>query len=361
VSTGNSRNADHEARLISAAWSGDTPLAAELIRFGADVNARDEDNGLTPLMIAAGRADEEMVRMLLGAGADVFTADTRAGLTALHKACQGGSLAVAQALADAGAFIDAVAATTGHTPLMDALWFKYPEIARLLLEKGAGLNLSTHYGFSLMEHFEYELNVNTLGKDRLLLAEHYLGERREADEKGIAAQRLMAAVTDGDAGAVRKLLADGAPVDERFPLVNGFNDGATPLIVAARDGHTEIARLLLDAGADVNAAEPIFGGLPLHKAVYNGHSELTRLIATWPGVNLNPQGPTNGYTPLHDALWHGFEECAGILLDAEAAVDIVGHDGKTPLQLATEIYGPGHALSARIRSLQRSSATGGTR
>ena len=352
---------EHQAgRLISAAWSGDATLAAELIGLGANVNARDDASGLTPLMIAAGRGDEAMVTMLLRAGADVFAADSRGGLTALHKACQGGNPGVVQALADAGAFIDAVAATTGHTPLMDALWFKYPQIARLLLERGAGLNLSTHYGFSLMEHFDYELKVNTLGKDRLLLAERYLGERREADEKAIDAQQLMAAVTEGDAAAVGKLLADGAAVDERFPLVNGFNDGCTPLIVAARDGHTEIARLLLDAGADVNAAEPTFGGLPLHKAVYNGHAELTRLIATWPGVDVSPQGPTNGYTPLHDALWHGFEECAGILLDAGAAVDLRGHDGKTPLQLATEIYGPDHPLSARIRTLAQASATRGT-
>jgi len=48
---------------------------------------------------------------------------------------------------------------------MDALWFKFPEIARYLLGRGAGLNLSTHYGFSLKEHFEYELNVNTIARN----------------------------------------------------------------------------------------------------------------------------------------------------------------------------------------------------
>lgn len=341
---------DSGERLIEATWAGDRNQVAELLRFGADVNHRDPASGLTPLMIASGKADPEMVRILLDAGADVLTADSKAGATALHKACQGGSVEVVRALVEAGAFVDSVAPTTGHTPLMDALWFKFPDIAKYLLDQGAGLRLHTHYGFSMQEHFEYELNVNTIGKDRLLLAERYLKERQESDDRRIASQRLMAAVTEGDTEAVRRLIAEGAKVDERFPMVNGFNDAHTPLLVAARDGHTEIARLLLEAGADVNATEPTFGAVPLHKAVYNGHLELTRLIAHWPGVDLNFQGATNGYTPLHDAIWHGYEECARIVLEAGAATDLVGHDGKTPLDLALEVFGPGNRLTEQLRA-----------
>lgn len=342
-------NADREERLIAALWDGDAALAGELIGFGADVNRRDPGSGLPPLLIAAGRADAELTRLLLGAGADVHAVDSGAGATALHKACQGGSLEVTRALVEAGAFIDAVAPTTGHTPLMDALWFKFPEIAKFLLDAGAGLNLSTHYGFALKEHFEYELNVNTIGKDRLIKADEYLKARQESDASRVRAQRLMAAVTSDDVGEVRALLAAGTDVDERYPVLNGFNDAHTPLLVASRDGHTEIARMLLEAGADVNATEPTFGAVPLHKAVYNGHAELTRIIAGWPGVDLNFQGATNGYTPLHDSIWHGYDECARILLDAGAATDRRGHDGKTPLDLAEEVFGAGHEVSARIR------------
>lgn len=342
-------NADREERLIAAAWDGDAALAGELISFGADVNRRDPGSGLPPLLIAAGRADAELTRLLLEAGADVHAVDSGAGATALHKACQGGSLEVAQALVEAGAFVDAVAPTTGHTPLMDALWFKFPEIARFLLDNGAGLNMSTHYGFSLAEHFEYELNVNTIGKDRLILADRYLKERQASDSSRVRAQRLMAAVTAGDVEEVRALLQAGAQVDERYPVLNGFNDAHTPLLVASRDGHAQIARLLLQAGADVNATEPTFGAVPLHKAVYNGHVELTRIIAGWPGVNLDFQGATNGYTPLHDSIWHGYAECASILLDAGAAVTLRGHDGKTPLDLAVEVFGPDHDISEKIR------------
>jgi ankyrin repeat protein len=342
--------ADIGGRLITAAENGDHQRIAELVRTGADVDHRDPASGLTPLMIAAGRADARSVQVLLEAGADVFTAEPGAGATALHKACQGGSLRVVQLLVARGAFVDTVAPTTGHTPLMDALWYKFPDVARFLLEAGAGLNLSTHYGFSLKEHFEYELNVNTIGKERLLQAEQYLKARIFADDERVAAQRLMAAVTIGDADEVHRLIAAGADIDERFPAVNGFNDAHTPLLVAARDGHTEIARLLLEAGADVNATEPTFGAVPLHKAVYNGHVDLTRMISAWPGVNLDFQGATNGYTPLHDALWHGYEECARAVLNAGAALDIAGHDGKTPLDLAVEVFGSSHPLAGEIRA-----------
>ncbi len=149
------------ARLLYAVRSGDAELVREQLGAGAPAGIRDPESGLTALMIAAGRGDLAVVRALLDAGADVHTADTRAGATALHKACQGGSLEVVRALVEAGAFIDAVVPTTGHTPLLEAFWYKWPEIVGYLLDRDAGVNLSTHYGFSMKEHFEYIMSAQT--------------------------------------------------------------------------------------------------------------------------------------------------------------------------------------------------------
>jgi ankyrin repeat protein len=113
----------------------------------------------------------------------------------------------------------------------------------------------------------------------------------------------------------------------------------TPLLVACRDGHEAIVTELLKAGADVNAVEPTFGAVPLHKAVYNGHAGITQMLVQQPGIDLNFQGWTNGYTPLHDALWHGFVDCARILVEAGARLDLKGHDGKLPIDIATEVFG----------------------
>ncbi|MEU7164134.1 ankyrin repeat domain-containing protein [Streptomyces morookaense] len=337
-----------EEEFIRAVHEGDKEAVSGFLALGADAGLREAGSGLTVLMIAAGRGNAPVVQLLLKAGSDLYTTDSRGGGTALHKAVQGGDAETVLLLLGAGAFVDAVAPTTGHTPLMDALWYKWPEVVAILLDHGAGLNLSTHYGFSMREHFAYELNVNTRGKDRLLDAERLLTARTEADTAAAEAQTLMGAVVAGDLGTVRRQLAGGAEVDERFPLLNGFNDGHTPLLVACRDGHEEIARELISAGADVNTVEPVFGASPLHKAVYNGHSGITALLVGAPGTHLDFQGITNGYTPLHDALWHGYEECARILVDAGAGLDLVGHDGKKPADIARESLGPGHPLTRAL-------------
>ncbi|GAA2752379.1 ankyrin repeat domain-containing protein [Kitasatospora cinereorecta] len=334
--------------FLAAVRQGNAKGVRRLLGRGTDAGAREGSSGLTALMIAAGRGDCALVRLLLAAGADPYTADSRGGGTALHKAVQGGDPETVRILLEAGAFVDAVAATTGHTPLMDALWYKWPAVVEVLLEHDAGLNLSTHYGFSMREHFEYELNVNTRGKDRLLAAERLLKARTAADDAAADAQRLMAAVVAGDLDATRRQLAEGAEVDARYPVVNGFNDAHTPLLVACRDGHGEIAGELIAAGADVNATEPTFGAVPLHKAVYNGHAGITALLVRAPGTDLDFQGATNGYTPLHDALWHGYEECARILLDAGARTDLAGHDGKLPADIAREGLGADHPLTRTL-------------
>jgi len=158
----------------------------------------------------------------------------------------------------------------------------------------------------------------------------------------------MAAVVAKDVARAKQALASGADVNARAPITGGFNNGHTPLHVAARDGATEIVALLIASGAEVNAVEPTFGAVPLHKAVYNGHAEITRLLASAPGINLDFQGATNGYSPLHDAIWHGFADCADVLIAAGARLDRRGHDGRTPLDLARRMWGDDHPTTTRI-------------
>lgn len=277
-----------------------------------------------------------------------YLADKGAGATALNKAAQAGSLAVAKQLIEAVAFVDSVAAMTGHPALMEAIWLGAVDLVRYLLDRDATLGVKASYGFSIVEHFDYEAKLNTGKSDGFLKMKALIDERRTQLAAIVERQTLMAAVVAKGVAGVRQALASGADVNERAPITGGFNNDHTPLHVAARDGATEIAALLIAAGAAVNAVEPTFGAVPLHKSVYNGHADITRLLASAPGIDLDFQGATNGYSPLHDAIWHGFADCADVLIAAGARLDRRGHDGRTPLDLARRVWGDEHPTTASI-------------
>lgn len=338
-------------KLLSAVVDNDVSQAQSHLIEGADPNTRDTDTGMTVLMMAACQANPELVKLLIDSGADVFTTDAKTGATALHKACQGGSVEVARLLVEAGAFVDATMPTTGHTPIMEALWYKWPDLVRFLVEQGADLEYSTHYGFTMMEHFQFELNVNIIGKEKLLEIEKIFDDRRREIETTIAEQKVMVATNQGDAEAVKRLIAQNETVNTLHPNNCTFSNGHTPLLVAARDNHADIVRLLLDAGAEVRVEDWVFKGAPIHKATYNGNPEILKMLIEHPDIDIDVQGPINGYTPIHDALWHGYTECAEMLLEAGARLNLRGHDGKTPLDVAIDVYGEDSEMVHKIRAV----------
>ena len=336
--------------MIAAARRADAAAVSGLLVAGADANATDPESSLTALMFAAGNGACECVRALVAHGALVNCVDALAGAAALHKACQGGHLEVVRMLVDAGAFVNLQTTTTGHTPLIEAIWFKSDEIVRYLLDNGARVELKTYYGFTIDDHINYALKVN-VGERRqaLLRIQAMVGDHRSLSQEQQDAQALNAAVLKGDLDQVRAALADGADVEQTWPCVGTLYDGYTPLLIASLYGNEAIVAELIAHKADVNAVEPVFGAVPLHKGTYNGNDGVVRQLVAVPGIKLDYQGPSNGYTPLHDALWHGFDKCAWPLLNAGARTDIVAYDGTLPVDLAAAELGPDHPLTVALR------------
>lgn len=287
---------------------------------------------------------------LVEAGADVNSVDYAAGAAALHKACQGGHIDIIEYLIKKGAHINQTVAMTGHTPLIEAIWFKQAECCKYLLDNNADIGIKTNYGFTIDEHIDFALKVNSKPeeKEKLLKIKAYLENRRKKDAER-ADDALFKAVLDNDIEGVKNAVEKGADIEMRYPMVNGFNDGHTPLIIACRENEKDIVKYLLSLGADANAVEPIFGAVPLHKATYNGLPDILELLLKVDGIDADYQGSTNGYTPIHDALWHGFSDCAKMLLDYGVNLFIKGHDGKLPLDVAIDVFGENADITQAIR------------
>ena len=319
--------------LDASIRAGELAAATDLLRSGADANGRSPD-GLTPLMIASGRGRTQMVELLLTAGADVLAVEPRMGATALHKAAQSGNADVVGLLLDHGSFIDQQSPVLGNTALMDAVLHKHEEAVRLLLDRGARTTIRSHWKQTALDLARQD-GLDTIA--RLIEA------RDEADAARVRALTLLAATKAGDIGEVERLVAAGVRVDERAAVVGSLDDDYTPLGVAAREGRADIARVLLDAGADPRRVIGLMKGTPVHEAGFFGHTDVVRAMtdedATGaPAPELDAQGPYNGFTALHDAVWHGHREAAQALVDAGARLDLTTHAGLTPRELAV-LYG----------------------
>lgn len=314
--------------------AGDLAAAIDVLRSGADANRRGHD-GLTPLMIASGLGQSQMVDLLLTAGADVLAVEPRMGATPLHKAAQSGNADVVGLLLDHGSFVDQQSPVLGNTPLMDAVLHQHEEVVRLLLIRGARTAIRNHWQQTALDLARH---------DKLDAIARLIEARDEADAEQAGALTLIAAVKAGDIGEVNRVIAAGAHVNARAPIVGSLDDNYTPLGVAAREGRADIVRVLLDAGADLRRVTGLMRGTPVHEAAYFGHAEVLRAMtekhgrADTPAPELDAQGPYNGLTALHDAVWHGHLEAAIVLVEAGARPDLRTHAGLTPRALAL-LYG----------------------
>ncbi len=320
--------------LGAAVRAGSLAAAADLLRSGVDVN-RFTPEGLTPLMIASGLGQPQMVALLLTAGAQVLAVEPRAGATALHKAALSGKPDVAGLLLDHGAFIDQQSPVLGHTALMDAVVYKHEDMVRLLLERGARTAIRNHW---------HETALDLARRDALDTIARLIDAKNAADEKEVRAQALVSAVKAGDLADAERLIAGGAAVNARLPMVGSPDDDYTPLAIAAREGHAGIVCALLNAGADPRRMVGLFLGTALHEAAYFGHADVVRAMmdtrerARAPAAELDAQGPYNGMTPLHDAVWHGHLEAARALVEVGHPLHLRTHAGLTPRELAV-LYG----------------------
>lgn len=143
---------------------------------------------------------------------------------------------------------------------------------------------------------------------------------------------LLQAIKAKDIQKVKELLSRGADVNAMGKNIFGV-DNITPLSLAASDGDTEIVRLLLEKGANVNFRHPLGGGTPLTDAAMPGHTEIVRLLLE-KGADINAKDEYMGYTALMNAAFAGRTETMRLLVEKGAGVNDKAGDGSTPLHIA---------------------------
>jgi uncharacterized protein len=274
----------------TANWDSVRTLASKGLTKES-VNTADSD-GNRPLHWAV-RADElEVARLLLRAGADP-NAQTRLGVTALYLAAQNGDADMVKALLAAGADANQVDRPTGESVLMAAIRAKSTDAVRALLSSGANANA-----------VEPQLRVTPL----MLAAETGQADMiRSLLERGadIRARTRIGATPDRKMPCIDKagcgshgvgIIRGGLPEQGYQPPIPG---DMTPLMYAAREGHLDAAKALLDAGADVNELEKSAIS-PLFMAISNNHIDMAHLLIDR-GANINAVD-WYGRTPLFAAI-----------------------------------------------------------
>jgi ankyrin repeat protein len=385
----NSPNPEGETALMLVVRTGRVDAAEVLIDAGADVNAKERWAGQTALMWAGAQLQPEMVKLLLAHGAEVDGRSTvrqwtrkvsseprpkelpQGGLTPLMFAARTGCIECAELLLGAGADID-LTDPYGVTPLIVATLNLQNDFAAYLVEKGADFTQWDLYGrtplyvaIDMMDYPPPKVPPRGGGAAEpmsgLQLAELLLERganpnsqlkqwrppfvrlaRGQDNTLATGATPLLRAAHASDVAAVKLLLEHKALVD--LPNASGI----TPLMAAAGVGVSqntsrakkktevasiEVARLLLEAGADVNRV-----------------THDPRRIRTDPLVREAMYGfifqmafdyaylPPSGRTALHGAAQKGWNDMVRLLVENGAEVQPVDASGRTPRNMAMGNY-----------------------
>jgi len=224
---------DGSTALHWAAYRDDVDIAKLLIQSRANVKAKTRLADMTPLHLAATNGSSAMIELLLKVGAEPNVPNGN-GTTPLMLAAASGRTDAIKALLDHGADVNARDFNNGQTALMFAAARNRGPAILLLVDRGANLALTSKVN---------QVRPNASGKNVNGGAGE--GVTNSAEVGGNTA--LLYAARDGLMDAVQALIAAGANVNEA-----SANDAMSPLVQSIITGHYDVAKYLVDHGANPN-------------------------------------------------------------------------------------------------------------
>jgi len=305
----NAAQGDGMTALHWAARNGDAELTQMLLFAGANVKATTRLGGYTPLMMAAEQGHATVIATLISGGSDVKAANAL-GTTPLMLAAASGDPQAVTTLVENGAEIEAKEKTFGQTPLMFAASNNRVEAVKALIKAGANVKVTSKVN-----------NVGNLSSQQQEFLASASGSGNQAGGNGTGRAGQVVAPGSGAQGAQG---AQGAPAQgaggggggrggfgggggkpgiDRGYFYNeliGTQGGHTALMLAARSGFADAVKILVAAGADVNQNSVGDKTSPMLIAAINGHFDLAKWLLDQ-GADPNAAAE-NGVTPLYASL-----------------------------------------------------------
>jgi ankyrin repeat protein len=337
----NATQPDGTTALEWAAHWNDLDAVKALLNSGANPKLANR-YGVTPLSEAAAAGNAPMIEALLSAGADPKTLTTQDGETVLMTAARSGSADAVEVLLAHGADVNAKENYRGQTALMWAAAEHHPAVVKILLDHGADWKVLSLARETSIPKLSAASSVTPMARGGLT-AFHF-------------------AAREGDIDTARVMLDAGVDMNQ----VDA--DNTSPLVVSILNKKYTFAKFLLDRGADPNLADvrgraalyaavdmrnEDYSALPNHKEDdplpsldlivvllergANPNAQLTKAIAGRSGMDAGDTTLGPGTTPLMRAARAGDAAAMRALLGKGADPKLTTKDGNDALQFAAGV------------------------
>jgi ankyrin repeat protein len=355
----NAHDAEGKTFLYWAFQYGDVSLIELLIyKYGANINAPQDENGNTLLHLASKKNDIETIKRLHKYQANI-NARNKFDETPLHLAIEFGNFQTVKFLVEKKANVHAkdsnqntplnyISKTTPIesirlliaqgaeinapnitkvTPIHNAAWWDRVDILRVLIEDySANKKLVNIYGTTLL-HFSEAYETA-----RFLIEGNHL----RADVLNIHGEEaLFPLATKAVCKTFIYVLAKIKEINKSFDInKQGFNQ-RTLLHVAALNGHVNLVEYLIETQHAQFDIEDEQGNIPLHLACHNNHFEVVQKLVNRTGAKINARNKKNA-TPLHRAASGANIQLLDFLLKHDADIHAQDSDGGFPWHYAAE-------------------------
>lgn len=358
--------------ISAAIKEGNLEKVKQYIEKGGDPNTRCEgytrggreegkenksDKDWTLLMYAGFHNKVEIAKFLLSKKANV-NAVNAVGHSALFLACASNHEEMALLLLEYGADVNLGKDENGTSSLQWALSYELNDLSSKLIDKGADVNtFCNETGRSVLMEAFFSDSIKAAIAHRII----DLGADVRFTDPKYSETPLMLACMRNDSISVKKIIKKGANVnieskagytalryaahnDSKNPSLLRYlvskgaeiNDQNVPLIDAVQSGNVQKVKFLIENGADINKRRPINGLSPLFEAGFDANYEMTTyLIENGADVNIEN---FDGQSALYHSLtsFNGSYKVLKLLIDKGANVNFINDDKRTALMKAAQ-------------------------